>query len=69
MGEEEGRRDGSHFSAQGIAEDSGLAGTMPLPSPTPTPNCTHSKWGGAELRGVSGRVSTSSFSPAAAALC
>lgn len=55
MEEEEGRRDGSYFSAEGTADGSGLAGTMPLPSST-TPSYSYSKWGGAKVRGVSGSV-------------
>lgn len=66
MEEEEGRRDGSYFRAEGPAVGSGLAGTMPLPSST-TPNYSYSKWGGAKIRGVSGGASTDdSFSPDAA---
>lgn len=53
MEEEEGRRAGFYFRAEGAADGSGLAGTMPLSSST-TPNYSYSKWGGAKIRGVSG---------------
>lgn len=43
--EEEGRRDGPCFSAEGTADGSGLAGTMPLP-PSSTPNYTYSNQSG-----------------------
>lgn len=53
MGEEEGGRDRACLSAEGTGDGSGLAGTMPPPSnPPPTRYSTHSKGGGARVRGT-----------------
>ena len=42
MEEEEGRRDGSYFNAEGTADGSGLAGAIPLPSSTTSTSHTGS---------------------------
>lgn len=52
MREEEGGRDRARLIAEGTADGSGLAGTMPPPSTAPPPNSTYSEGGGAKVRGI-----------------